>query len=221
MPRGIRAPGTLLSREEKSGKSRSCRLKSPVRGLGRRKGLGEELFWGGFAPGPFGSQGEPFGAQGNLKPRPPEEWRRADPPFANITFRFEACEKFSAEVLRTSLSDALRMTSVGRSETKKTPPSCGGRKGRAPLKDARVRHPARTWSSFELSTCHGPSTPRPTFARRERKKKSAIPVGMTEGSPPRNIIRGAKNAPRKAAATTAEKSGPPQKAAATKARGLA
>src|SRR5882762_4011562 len=133
---------------------------------------------------------EPFGSQGNLKPRPPEEWRRADPLFANITFRFEACEKFAAEVLRTSLSDALRMTSVGRSETKKTPPSCGGRKRRAPLKDARVRHPARTWSSFELSTCHGPSSPWPTFARRERKKKSAIPVGMTEGSPPSNIIRG-------------------------------
>ena len=87
-------------------------------GLGRRKGLGEELSWGWFAPGsfdsqdepfgrtqgePFGwTQGKPFGAQGNLKPRPPEEWRRADPPFANITFRFEACEKFAAEVLRTS-----------------------------------------------------------------------------------------------------------------------
>jgi hypothetical protein len=100
----------------------------------RRKGLGEELFWGWFAPGPFGSaqdrlkpracgrakngslrcvadapnygaeekighsgrddnggeemsepfadQGEPFDSQGNLKPLPPEERRRADPPYA-------------------------------------------------------------------------------------------------------------------------------------------
>ena len=28
--------------------------------------------------------------------------------------------------------------------------------------------------------CHGPSTAWPTFARRERERKSAIPVGMTE-----------------------------------------
>src|SRR5258705_3959142 len=133
------------------------------------KGIGEELFWEWFAPGSLEAQAEPFGSQGNLKPRPPEEWRRADPPFANITFRFEACEKFSAEVLRTSLSDALRMTSVGRSETKKTP-SCGGRKRRTPLKNARVRQPARTWSSFYLSTCHGPSTPRPAFAGRDGRK---------------------------------------------------
>ncbi len=28
--------------------------------------------------------------------------------------------------------------------------------------------------------CHGPSTAWPTFARRERRKKSATPVGMTE-----------------------------------------
>src|SRR5258707_13188832 len=60
--RKMRAP---LAREEKSGKGRSCRLKSPVRGLGRRKGLGEELFWGGFRRG--------------LKPRPPKERRRGDP----------------------------------------------------------------------------------------------------------------------------------------------
>jgi hypothetical protein len=53
--------------EEKSGKSRSWRLKSPVGGLGRRKGLGEELFWGWFAPGPFGS------AQDKLKPGAPKE----------------------------------------------------------------------------------------------------------------------------------------------------
>jgi hypothetical protein len=65
-----------LPRSEK-GKSRSWRLKSPVRGLGRRKGLGEELFWGRFAPGPFGgtqgrpfdSQGEPFDSQGERKLR--------------------------------------------------------------------------------------------------------------------------------------------------------
>jgi hypothetical protein len=67
--------------------------------------LGEELFWGWFAPGPFDSQDE-------LKPRPRKERRRTDPPFANSAFRFEVCEKFAAEVLRTSLSDALRMTSV-------------------------------------------------------------------------------------------------------------
>src|SRR5882762_11557599 len=77
-----RKMGAPLAREEKSGKSRLCRLKSPVRWSGRRKGLWEELFWGWFAPGSFDSQGEPFGrtqgkpfgSQGNLKPRPPEEW---------------------------------------------------------------------------------------------------------------------------------------------------
>jgi hypothetical protein len=37
----------------------------------------------------------------------------------------------------------------------------------------------------EDGCCHGPSTPWPTFARRERKRKSAIPVGMTNsGAPP-------------------------------------
>jgi hypothetical protein len=46
-----------------------------------RKGLGEGLFWGWFAPGPFDSQGEPFNSQDELKPRPPKERRRADPPF--------------------------------------------------------------------------------------------------------------------------------------------
>src|SRR5258708_38831258 len=60
--RKMRAP---LAREEKSGKSRACRLKSPVRWLGRRKGLWEELFWGGLRRG--------------LKPRPPKERRRGDP----------------------------------------------------------------------------------------------------------------------------------------------
>src|SRR5882724_13117716 len=59
--RKMRAP---LAREEKSGKGRSCRLKSPVRGLGRRKGLWEGLFWGGLRRG--------------LKPRPTKERRRGD-----------------------------------------------------------------------------------------------------------------------------------------------
>jgi hypothetical protein len=31
-----------------------------------------------------------------------------------------------------------------------------------------------------LKCCHGPSAAWPTFAKRERKKKSATPVGMTE-----------------------------------------
>ena len=43
LPRFLRSVADVRY-EEKSGKSRSCRLKSPVRGLGRRKGLGEELF---------------------------------------------------------------------------------------------------------------------------------------------------------------------------------
>jgi len=67
--RKMRAP---LTREEKSGKSRSCRLKSPVRWLGRRKGLWEELFWGGLRRGPSI-------LRVNLKPRPPKERRRGDP----------------------------------------------------------------------------------------------------------------------------------------------
>src|SRR5882762_3788627 len=66
--RKMRAP---LAREEKSGKNRSCRLKSPVRGLGRRKGLGEELFWGGLRRGPSI-------LRVNLKHRPPKERRRGD-----------------------------------------------------------------------------------------------------------------------------------------------
>jgi len=37
------------------------------------KGIGGRIVLGVAAPGPFGSQGEPFGSQGNLKPRPPEE----------------------------------------------------------------------------------------------------------------------------------------------------
>jgi len=41
--------------------------------LRAEKGIGGRIVWGWFAPGPFGSQGKPFGAQGNLKPRPPEE----------------------------------------------------------------------------------------------------------------------------------------------------
>jgi hypothetical protein len=44
------------------------------------KGIGGRIVLGWFAPGPFGgTQGEPFGsAQDKLKPRPPEERRRAD-----------------------------------------------------------------------------------------------------------------------------------------------
>jgi len=34
--------------------------------------------------------------------------------------------------------------------------------------------------SSELLICQGPSAPWPAFARRERKKKPAIPVGMTK-----------------------------------------
>ena len=33
---------------------------------------------------------------------------------------------------------------------------------------------------IELRCCYGPSALWPTFAERERKRKSAIPVGMTE-----------------------------------------
>ena len=35
-------------------------------------------------------------------------------------------------------------------------------------------------SQLSLISCHGPSTAWPTFARRERRKRSAIPVGMTD-----------------------------------------
>jgi hypothetical protein len=35
-------------------------------------------------------------------------------------------------------------------------------------------------SQLSLRSCRGPSAPWPTFAQRERKKMSAIPVGMTE-----------------------------------------
>ena len=45
------------------------------------KGIGGRIVLGWFAPGPFDSQGEPFEAQDELKPRPPKERRRADPLF--------------------------------------------------------------------------------------------------------------------------------------------
>ena len=53
---------------------------------------------------------------------------------------------------------------------------------------------------LKLQGCHGPSASWPTFARRERKRKSAIPVGMTEGrknGPPGSVgPEGARKMPR-------------------------
>jgi hypothetical protein len=42
-----------------------------------------------------------------------------------------------------------------------------------------VRAGGRDRGLDEDGCCRGPSAPWPTFARRERKRKSAIPVGMT------------------------------------------
>jgi hypothetical protein len=119
-----------------------------VGGLGRRKGLGEELFLGWFASGPFGS------AQDKLKPRPPEERRRKDGPFANSAFRFEACEKFAAEVLRTSLSDALRMTASDGAGRRKTRPPEADANGAHP-ENRRARHPAEVTQDPHATPAYG------------------------------------------------------------------